>query len=284
VADRLVAVLGRGVVPADTPILRADDLGVLRGDGIFETMHVRDGQPWLLDDHLVRMAGSAARLDLPLPPLADLAGLATEICAQWPATQEGGLRLVCTRGPEGGEATPGGTVTTFATVSPVSATTVRARREGIAVVTAALGYAASARTGAPWLLGGAKTLSYAVNMASLRWAGAHGADDMLWVSADGWALEAPTATLVWLDGDHLCTVPAEGTGILPGCTARCLMARAGSLGFVPAERMIRPADLASAGGVWLASSVRGLAEVRVLDTVPLPPSPHTVRLRTALGF
>ena len=47
--DRVVAVLGRGVVPAETPILRADDLGALRGDGIFETMHLRAGRPWLLD-------------------------------------------------------------------------------------------------------------------------------------------------------------------------------------------------------------------------------------------
>ncbi|HEU4423824.1 MAG TPA: aminotransferase class IV, partial [Pilimelia sp.] len=90
--------LGRGVVPADTPILRADDLGVLRGDGVFETVHVRDGWPWLLDEHLARMARSAARLDLALPPAVAVAGLAAEICAQWPAEQEGALRLVCTRG------------------------------------------------------------------------------------------------------------------------------------------------------------------------------------------
>ena len=63
--QRVVAVLGRGVVPADTPILRADDLGALRGDGIFETMHVRGGRPWLLDEHLAgwpaRRPGSISR-------------------------------------------------------------------------------------------------------------------------------------------------------------------------------------------------------------------------------
>ena len=47
------------------------------------------------------------------------------------------------------------------------------------------------RQDAPWLLGGAKTLSYAVNMASQRWAQSIGAQDVLWVSADGFALEAP---------------------------------------------------------------------------------------------
>jgi len=51
-------------------VLRADDLGVLRGDGIFETLLVRDGAAWLLDDHLQRLAGSAVRMDL-----ADIAQL-----------------------------------------------------------------------------------------------------------------------------------------------------------------------------------------------------------------
>jgi 4-amino-4-deoxychorismate lyase len=279
VADRLVAVLGRGVVPADTPILRADDLGVLRGDGIFETMHVRGGRPWLLAEHLTRMRSSAERLELELPPTGALTGLVEEVCGHWPATQEGGLRLVCTRGVE-----EGGAPTAFATISPVGAALVRARREGVAVVTAGLGYAAGARPEAPWLLGGAKTLSYAVNMASLRWAAARGADDLLWLSADGWVLEAPTASLVWLDGDRLCTVPAERTGILAGCTAAHLLDRAPALGFTAEERMVRPDELARVDGAWLTSSVRGLAEVRTLDGAALPGSAHTGRLREALGF
>jgi 4-amino-4-deoxychorismate lyase len=277
VADRVVAVLGRGVVPADTPILRADDLGVLRGDGVFETMHVRARQPWLLAAHLDRMARSAARLDLALPSAPELAGLAAEACAQWPEEQEGALRLVCTRGVE-----DGGTVTVFATLSPIGAAVLRARRDGVAVAIASLGYAADARTPAPWLLGGVKSLSYAVNMASLRWAGAHGVDDVLWVSADGWALEAPTATLVWLDGDRLCTVPAESTGILPGCTARHLLDNAGRLGFTADERMVRPTELTD--GAWLLSSVRGVAQVRSIDGRDLPDSPETPRIRKLLGF
>jgi len=267
------------VVPADTPILRADDLGVLRGDGVFETMHVRGGGAWLLDEHLARMARSAARLDLALPPAGDLVALAAEACAQWPVRQEGALRLVCTRGVE-----EGGDVTVFATLSPISGAILRTRRDGVTVATVGLGYAADARSAAPWLLGGVKSLSYAVNMASLRWAGAQGVDDVLWVSADGWLLEAPTATLVWLAGDELCTVPAATTGILPGCTAGHLLGRAAELGLVPVERMIGPAELSDVDGVWLASSVRGLAEVRAVDGRSLPLSPHTARLRAALGF
>ena len=57
-----------------TPLLRANDRGVLYGDGVFETLHVRPGGPWLLDAHLDRLARSAALLELTCPRgRADLA-------------------------------------------------------------------------------------------------------------------------------------------------------------------------------------------------------------------
>jgi 4-amino-4-deoxychorismate lyase len=277
----ILAVLGVGLVPADTPVLRADDLGALRGDGVFETVHVRRGEPWLLDAHLARMARSAARLDLPLPPRAELEALAAQACGAWSATStdEGALRLVCTRGPEGGSGP-----TVYATLGPIAPTHRRARRDGIAVRTLPLGVAAVGRAGSPGLLAGAKTLSYAVNMACLRWAASLGADDVLWVSTEGYALEGPTSTLVWLAGETLYTVPPDETGILAGTTAAHLLSRAGELGWTAAERMVRPAELADAGGVWLASSVRGVAELTRLDDQPLRPSPETSRLQKLLGY
>jgi 4-amino-4-deoxychorismate lyase len=275
----VVAVLGRGKVPADMPILRADDLGALRGDGIFEATHVRGGRPWLLDEHLSRMARSAARLDLALPPAGALAELAEQAVDGWPADVEGALRIVCTRGLE-----DGGPATVYATLTAVGARSRDQRRNGISVATVSLGYPSGARADAPWLLGGAKTVSYAVNMASQRWAAAQGLDDVLWVSGDGWVLEAPTANVVWLADGRLWTVPAELTGILAGITTRWLLAHAGDLGFGAGERMIRPTDLTSVDGLWLASSVRGLAEIRALDDKPLEPSAETGRMQALLGF
>ncbi|NUT37339.1 MAG: aminotransferase IV [Hamadaea sp.] len=277
----VLAVLGRGLIDPATPLVRADDLGVLRGDGIFEAVHVRGGKPWMLDEHLARLVRSAARMEIPLPRLDALRELADLACsAIGPAAErEHYLRLVLTRGPE-----DGGEPTCYATVSPVGEVSIRPRTTGVRVRTATLGYPVGERSVAPWLLGGVKSLSYAVNMASQRWAQAHGADDVIWLSADGYVLEAPTSSVVWREGDRLLTVPAEPTGILPGTTARHLLDHADDLDLTPAEELVTAAGLAAADGVWLISSIRGVVQVRAIDDAELPESPDTRRIRALLGF
>ncbi|MBM0274257.1 aminotransferase class IV [Micromonospora tarensis] len=274
-----IAVLGRGPVPVSDPVLRGDDLGVLHGDGIFETMHLRDGRPWLRDEHLARLIAAATTVELALPPTVALIDLLDEVRAGWPAQVEGGLRLLCTRGPEAG-----GPPTVFATLAEVPASSRAARRDGIGVATLSLGVPAAARTELSWLPAGIKSTSSAVNSAARRWARRAGVDDVLWISSDGYALEGPIANVVWLTGDTLCTVPAAATGILPGTTVAWLLAHAGELGLATVERMVTPAELHAADGVWFSSSVRGLVEVHTLDGVRRARCPRTPALQALLGF
>jgi 4-amino-4-deoxychorismate lyase len=237
------------------------------GDGVFETLHLRPGGPWLLAEHLDRLARSAARLELELPPAETLVTLALEAASRWTGP-EGALRIICRRG-----------FTYYATVGPVSPTAIRQRRSGIEVRTADLGVSVRRP---PWSLSGAKTLSYAENLAARRWAGHQGADDLIWVSTEGYVLEAPTAGVVWLTGDTLCTVPPAATGILPGITAAHLLANAP--GLRGEERMIGRDELAEADAIWLTSSLRGLAEVVTLDGQSRKPSTWTAEFLDALGF
>jgi 4-amino-4-deoxychorismate lyase len=281
-AERVIVVSGPDgtprVVPPGEPMLRGDDLGVLRGDGVFETLHVRGGEPFLLPEHLARMTRSAERLDLPLPSADRIRALAAAACAAWPADREGALRLVCTRGPE-----DGGDPTLFATVADIRDSIRGQRRSGIRAVTASLGLAAGAREEAPWLLGGVKSLSYAANMAAGRWAASQGVDEVLYVSSDGQVLEGPTATVVWRDGDVLATVP-DSTGILPGTTAAHLLSRAGELGLTAEHRTAVPDDLVAADGVWFCSSVRGAVVVTELDGKALAADPMSPQLGALLAY
>ncbi|MEH0931965.1 aminotransferase class IV [Micromonospora sp. CPCC 205558] len=278
-AGTRIAVLGRGLIAADEPVLRGDDLGVLRGDGLFESMHLREGRPWLRDEHLARMTTAAATVELDLPAADALVDLLDTVRAGWPTQLEGALRLVCTRGSEAG-----GPPTVYATLTEVPASSRGARRTGITVAILPLGVPADARTGLDWLPAGIKSTSYAVNSAARRWAHRAGVDDVLWVSSDGYALEGPIANVVWLTGDTLCTVPAAKTGILPGTTVAWLLAHADELGLSAAERMVTPAELHDADGVWFSSSVRGLVEVRMLDGVRRDHCPRTPALQALLGF
>jgi 4-amino-4-deoxychorismate lyase len=266
VSDSILVIPGSGTV---TPA----DRGLLYGEGVFESLHLRPSGPWLLDRHLDRLHRSAALLEMPLPPREDLAELAGRAARAWPGG-EAALRLIVTAGPASGPQA------VYATVGPVPAPALRERRDGIRVITADLGVGSRP----PWSLAAAKTLSYAENLAARRWAQRQGADDLLWLTPDGHALEAPTASLVWLTGDTLCTVAPGRTGILAGTTAAHLLDRAPELGLRAEERMITAAELTAADGAWFASSLRGLAEVRVLDGTHRAGSPWTRRLLDLLGF
>jgi 4-amino-4-deoxychorismate lyase len=257
------------LVDPTTPILRADDLGVARGEAIFETLRIADGAPAFLDLHLARLQRSADRLAIPLPPgWAELARLATQAYG----TAEGMLRLTCTKG------VPGGAPVGFALASPIPAGVAEAREQGVHVVTLSLGVSAELRAGAPWLLGGVKSTSYAVNMASQRAAEAQGAQDAIWISSDGQVLEAPTSTVAWVRDGVLVTPPADELGILPGTTAQVAL----DLSPVPVQvRRGSVEELRAAEEVLLLSSVRGVAPVVRLDGRDLPIGPVTAQLRTA---
>ena len=60
-----VAVLGRGLVDPDSPVLAADDAGLARGQAAFETLRVYRGRTFALGEHLDRLTASAGRLELP---------------------------------------------------------------------------------------------------------------------------------------------------------------------------------------------------------------------------
>jgi 4-amino-4-deoxychorismate lyase len=277
---RAVAVWRGGAavaVPADQPVVTAFDQGLGRGDGVFESVAVIDSGTPHLAAHLARLARSAELLDLPDPGDAAWRELVDAVLAAWPDGAEGVCRLFLTRGL--GEGMP---PTALALLAPVPADVVRQRAEGISVVSLGLGVPAAFRSQAPWLLGGAKTLSYAVNMAAQRHAHSLGADDVVFTSVEGQLLEGSTSTVVWAAGGTLHTPPLD-TGILAGTTMVRLFARAADDGWPTAVTPGTVADLHAADAVWLLSGVRGAATVHTLDGVPRGDAGLSDRVRRLLA-
>jgi 4-amino-4-deoxychorismate lyase len=169
---------------------------------------------------------------------------------------------VLTRGIEGTEVP---TAWVYAETAP----DYRAVRvDGIRVVTLDRGYRHDVAATSPWLLQGAKTLSYAVNRAALREAARRGADDVVFVSSDGYLLEGPTSTLLLQNGNRVST-PRTDQGILAGTTQASAFEFFERAGLETAYDLLPVEELARADAAWLVSSVRQAAPVRAVDGAPL---------------
>ncbi|MGP4033561.1 aminodeoxychorismate lyase [Pseudarthrobacter sp. 1C304] len=263
------------------PQLMATDQGATRGDGVFESLLAVGGQPRKLQAHLDRLAGSARVLELDIPAQdAWRRAIATAIseyrsqsapAAGAAADDELVVKLLVTRGVEGGSPT------CWVQASATSPAGRRQRETGVDVILLDRGYDSEVGERAPWLLLGAKTLSYAVNMAALRYAHAHGADDVIFTSADGRVLEGPTSTVLLA---HLETsddgaggvrtirrliTPQLDSGILPGTSQGALFTAAKAAGWELGYGPLEPRDLFDADAVWLISSIRLLAPVNHID-------------------
>ncbi len=261
-----------------TPLLHADDLAAVRGDGIFESLLVRDGRPCLLEAHLARLKQSARLMDLPEPDLPQWRAAVATAASSWTdrGGREGVLRLIYSRGRESGSPP-----TAFAMIGALAARVAAARADGVAAVMLARSLPAEGAADMPWLLAGAKTLSYAVNMAALRHAERLGAGDVIFVSSEGFLLEGPRSTVVIaseIDGRLGLLTPPPWYPILRGTTQQALFEVARNKGYDCDYRALRPADLFAAQGVWLVSSITLAARVHTLDGKPLSPSPMAAEL------
>ena len=275
---------GGRVADASQPQLMATDLGATRGDGVFESLLAVGGRPRKIQAHLTRLAGSARLLELDIPA-EDAWRRAVETAirefrGQDPAAAAAGgaaqdevvVKLIVTRGPEGAAAP-----TCWVQASAPAAAGRRQRETGIDVILLDRGYDSEVGERAPWLLLGAKTLSYAVNMAALRYTHRQGADDVIFTSADGRVLEGPTSTVLLA---HLETsddgaggvrtirrliTPQLDSGILPGTSQGALFTAAKAAGWELGYGPLEPKDLLDADAVWLISSIRLLAPVNHID-------------------
>ncbi len=272
-ANGVVLTLDGQVITPDTPLLYADDLAAVRGDGVFETLLVRDGRACLVEAHLNRLTHSARLTDLAPPDLARWRRAIADAAQRWAAStpEEGVMRLVYSRGRESRSAP-----TAYLTVNPLAERVAGARRDGIAAMTLPRGLPAAGVDAMPWLLAGAKTLSYAVNMAALRHAARHGAGDVIFISSDGYVLEGPRSTVVIAvegeegSGNPCLLTPPPWYPILRGTTQQALFQVARAKGYDCDYRALRPADLSAAAGIWLVSSITLAARVHTLDGRPLP--------------
>lgn len=250
--------------------LPVTDLSAHRGDGIFETVLVSVGAHGATvvsrERHFTRFRASASALNLPDPDqgLWDrvIDSLIAEVAAADPHNVEFGIRYALSRGEQEANGRFRGRGWAFPV--PVDDHILTARSRGVTAVSLDRGFDAYIGSKAPWLLIGAKTLSYAVNQAAGRHAAANDADEALFVSHDGIVLEGPTANLIIRRGDRLLT-PNPDAGLLSGTTQRLIFDHAEDLGLRAEYADLSLDDVKAADGAWYVSSMRTAVALRELD-------------------
>ena len=264
-----LAVTGRGLVDPTEPVIRADDEALLRGRAAFETLRVYGGRPFRLEAHLDRLTGSAASIGL---PAVERRRLQVLVALVLPKAEHGNatLRLVWTAGPTGG------LPSALAMLSEIPDWIESARERGATAVSL-LGVRASA----PWLLPGVKSTSYAVNMAAEAEARRRGADEALFVDADGTVLEGTVTNVWWRAGETLFT-PSLDLGILAGVTRATLMELAPGCGYRIEEGAFQLEQLLAAEEAFTSSSVREVMPLTAVDDRALRRGPAADELQAAL--
>ncbi|SNB66266.1 branched-chain amino acid aminotransferase [Arboricoccus pini] len=231
------------------------DRGLLLGDGVFETVAIRNRTPFQIDAHLTRLNEGAARLGISFA-IARASDAIHELAAAYDRP-DAILRLTLTHGPsDRGLARPRSPEPTiFASISPW---TPPRRAEPVRLVTASIRRNETSPSSRH------KTLNYLDQIAALEEAGRRGADDALLLNTEGRPACASAANLFAVHGRTLLT-PALDEGALPGTVRRALITAAPTLGFEPKETRISCAELLAADCVFLTNSVRFVRHVRMLD-------------------
>lgn len=248
----------------------AFDRGFLYGDGLFETVRVHRGRPFLLERHLERLQRGAEFLRL-RPPYSpgELTHLARELLAR-NHFHDGLLRLHLSRGPgvRGYSMRGADHPTTLLSLHPLPPGAGGEKLAAWGLATANLRLCADD----PLLRH--KTANKLPQILARAEAETHGADEALLFNTNNHAASAAGANLFWIERGEVFT-PALACGALPGvtrglvmelCLARRLLCREARAPLPPARRI---------EGIFLTLSSFGLIEAASLDGVKLRRSPMT---------
>ncbi|MFK8018082.1 MAG: aminodeoxychorismate lyase [Gammaproteobacteria bacterium] len=240
--------------------LPATDRGLRYGDGLFETMAVRNGRVIEFDRHLARLARGCDALGISMPKLAhlnaDLDGMNLPDLAV--------ARLTVTRGSGGRGYAPdsASTVRRIWELNDWPQTDPAIYRDGIRVV---------------WLetqlplqptLAGLKHLGRIQQVMAARELQTVAADDGLLCDAWGQVIEAVSANVFARLGNILMTPKLDNCGVAGICRERVLD-HAEALGLRTSIRVMRSPDFLGASEVFLTSSIRGVVPVRKLGGISL---------------
>jgi branched-chain amino acid aminotransferase len=259
----MVVFLNGHFVAESQAVVPVSDRGFMYGDGLFETMHVCNGKPFRMAQHLERMVRGAdfLKIKLPFTP-KELQNFAEELIEQ-NNMPESILRVTLTRGPgERGYSTKGADKPTVVmTLHPAPPLDPNQPSQW-AMVTS------SWRIPASDALSSFKSTSKLMNIAARMEAESKDADEALLINTNGEVAETAGGNLFWVYHDKICTTPT-GRGVLPGITRAVVLEICQVLGLQTNKRVIKPEALRNSEGIFVTQSALGIVVINALDGEPV---------------
>lgn len=226
------------------------DHGLTVGDGVFETIELRDGRPFALRRHLQRLTASASSMALTLPGVDTIEQAVAAVAGAW-GPRHGRLRITCTAGPgPAGSGRGPGPATLLVTATSM---TIATTPTDVLVV--------------PWnrnehgALAGVKSTSYGENVVALAAAATRDCSEALFANTRGELCEGTGANVfVVLDG-RLVTPPLD-SGCLAGISRALLLEALERDGTPALEGPLPMSELHRADEAFLVSTARHVQPVR----------------------
>ncbi|MDB4973777.1 MAG: D-alanine aminotransferase [Myxococcaceae bacterium] len=256
------------------------DRGFQYGDGVFEALRTYGGRADALEQHVLRLEQSCARLQITLG--ISRTALIAEIERAIEALPAGEryVRIMVTRGELPESLAPHmpagpGPARRVILVRELGPAPSALYERGIRVLTR------TAPTSPLWA--GAKPTAYLNNLLAIGEAQRAGLDDALLLGAYGELLEGATSSAFLVRQNVLYTPPLS-LGILPGITRDRVLACAAESGIEARERLLHVGDVYAADELFLTSSIRLIVAVVEVDGVRIAsgaPGPITRRIDAA---
>ncbi len=245
---------GKWVHPHEAT-LSINDIAVLRGYSVFESLRTYDWHPFHLDEHLLRLYRSAVMIEMEIPWSSEqIANVVREVIAR-NAYRHAAIRLLITGGESEDGILPSGKPTLAVLITPLDERDMGRFARGYKLITTSLQRVSPE----------AKTANYVAAVRALKDAARRNADDALFVNEQGHVLEATRSNFFIFRGDTLVT-PREG--ILIGVTRNVVLELAqGS--FAIEERPILLEELPLAEEAFVTSSSREITPVVQIDDLTI---------------
>lgn len=254
-------------LPATEAALPLNDLGIVRGYGVFDLLRTYDGVPFKLREHVERLQRSASAIGLRLPwDTAELEATARDTYLR-NDLPNATIRLVVTGGASANFMTPPGKPSLAVLIEPVAPASPQEYEAGVKIVSVEM-----AR-----FLPHVKSLNYIGAIMAMQVAEPAGAVEALYRDPNGYVSECTRSNIFAFRGDQLITPQQE---ILDGIT-RAVVLEVAADGFNVSESALHYQDLLASDEVFITSSTKEILPVVQIDDQTIgsgKPGPRTRQL------